>query len=170
MVRYRRSLADNPDDEFFLTLVTRNRANIFTSEEEYSALGRAWKKALDKAGGELIAWVFLPDHHHILFRMGDRPYAKTAGIVKRKVNRALSPDGGSLWQPRFWEHRIRDEKDRLQHVAYIHYNPVRHGHVASPVEWPYSSFTRYVEMGWESPEWSSGEECDSSGEDFGEST
>jgi putative transposase len=27
-------------------------------------------------------------------------------------------------------------------VDYIHFNPVKHGHVKSPVEWPYSSIHR----------------------------
>ncbi len=82
MVRHRRSLADNQDDEFFLTLVMRNRADIFTLKDPYAVLLHAWKTALDRARGAIIAWVFLPDHHHILFRMGNHPYARTAGIVK----------------------------------------------------------------------------------------
>jgi hypothetical protein len=38
----------------------------------------------------------------------------------------------SLWQARFWEHRIRDNRDNrdLQtYVDYILYNPVKHGYV-----------------------------------------
>ena len=34
-----------------------------------------------------------------------------------------------------------------RHVDYIHYNPVRHGHVASAAQWPYSSFGRFVNNG-----------------------
>ena len=30
----------------------------------------------------------------------------------------------AIWQRRFWEHRIRDERDFANHVQYIHYNPV----------------------------------------------
>ena len=42
---------------------------------------------------------------------------------------------------------IRDERDLARHTDYIHYNPVKHGHVAAPDEWPWSTFQKYVERG-----------------------
>ena len=38
-------------------------------------------------------------------------------------------------------------------MDYIHYNPVKHGYVSRPCDWPYSSFARCVERGWYSPDW-----------------
>ena len=32
----------------------------------------------------------------------------------------------NVWQIKFWEHQIRDERDYKNHVDYIHYNPVKH--------------------------------------------
>ena len=54
---------------------------------------------------------------------------------------------GSVWQKRFWEHRIRDERDYRVHCDYIHYNPVKHGHATSPLDWPHSTFHRAVRLG-----------------------
>jgi putative transposase len=42
------------------------------------------------------------------------------------------------------EHVIRDGRDYERHVDYIHYNPVKHGHVARVADWPHSSFHRFV--------------------------
>ena len=53
----------------------------------------------------------------------------------------------TIWQRRFWEHQIRDEKDFNQHMNYIHYNPVKHGMSRRVVDWPYSTFHRYVKNG-----------------------
>ncbi len=47
-----------------------------------------------------------------------------------------------IWQRRYWEHTIRDERDLTAHMDYIHFNPVKHGFVEHPVEWPHSSFRR----------------------------
>jgi len=58
-----------------------------------------------------------------------------------------------LWQRRFWEHTIRDERDHSHHVDYIHYNPVKHGLVRQVADWPYSSFHRYVRQGLLSDDW-----------------
>ncbi len=52
-----------------------------------------------------------------------------------------------IWQRRYWEHVIRDERDLHRHLDYLHYNPVKHGHVERVIDWPYSSFHRYVARG-----------------------
>jgi putative transposase len=58
-----------------------------------------------------------------------------------------------VWQPRFFEHTIRDEDDFLLHADYIHCNPVKHGLVGHPGDWRWSSFHRYVRLGFYPPEW-----------------
>ena len=62
----------------------------------------------------------------------------------------------AVWQRRFWEHQIRDEKDFARHVEYIHYNPVKHGLVKSPHDWAYSSFHCYVKQGIYKSDWGAG--------------
>jgi REP-associated tyrosine transposase len=52
-----------------------------------------------------------------------------------------------IWQRRFWEHAIRDEGDYARHMDYVHYNPVKHGHVTAVAQWPYSTFHRWVKAG-----------------------
>ena len=62
-----------------------------------------------------------------------------------------------MWQPRYWEHTVRSETDYRKHVEYIHYNPVKHGYVRMPSEWPYSSFMRYVNRNLYPEDWGSTE-------------
>jgi putative transposase len=38
-------------------------------------------------------------------------------------------------------------------MDYVHYNPVKHGHVTAVREWPYSTFHRLVEAGLYPPDW-----------------
>ncbi|MEZ5796814.1 MAG: transposase [Paracoccaceae bacterium] len=47
-----------------------------------------------------------------------------------------------IWQKRFWEHHIRDDRDFAEHVRYCWINPVKHGLVGHPAEWPCSSWRR----------------------------
>ena len=58
-----------------------------------------------------------------------------------------------IWQNRFWEHQLRNDLDFEKHVDYIHYNPVKHGYVDRPCDWPWSSFHRYVRKGWYEEAW-----------------
>ena len=60
-----------------------------------------------------------------------------------------------LWQSRFWDHVVRDECDVNRHMDYIHWNPVKHGHVGPPSEWPHSSFGHWQERDYYEPGWGS---------------
>jgi putative transposase len=51
-------------------------------------------------------------------------------------------DEAPIWQKRFWEHHIRDDRDFAEHVRYCWTNPVKHGLVGHPREWPFSSWHR----------------------------
>jgi putative transposase len=101
-----------------------------------SRIGRikvAFTKALRAAGG----WE----------RDGREAGGQCPPYSDRGRERRPQPQRGyaEVWQPRFWEHVIRDLDDRNRHLNYIHYNPVRHGYVTCPHQWEYSSFGQWVE-------------------------
>jgi putative transposase len=82
------------------------------------------------------------------------------------MSKVLKREKG-IWQRRYWEHTIRNERDLARHVDYIHYNPVKHGLVSRVCEWPYSSFHQYVKQGDIAADWG-GDIYDLSGSSFGE--
>ena len=85
-----------------------------------------------------------------------------------RVSASRSRKGeGGIWQPRFWEHTIRDDGDFARHMDYIHFNPVKHSYVQHVQDWPFSPVHRMVRLGCCPPEWAgrSVEEPDSG---FGE--
>lgn len=49
---------------------------------------------------------------------------------------------------------IRDDDDLEKHVAYLHYNPVKHGHVDQASAWPYSSIHKFIAQGMLDVDWS----------------
>lgn len=63
-----------------------------------------------------------------------------------------------MWQPRYYEHTIRNEDDLNEHLDYIHYNPVKHGLTTCPKDWNWSSFHRYVKDGIYPIDWCCGNE------------
>jgi putative transposase len=58
-----------------------------------------------------------------------------------------------LWQRRYWDHVIRDEADLVAHFDYIHYNPVKHGLVTRPEDWPHSSYLDWRRRGCYPERW-----------------
>jgi putative transposase len=117
---------------------------------------------------EVDAMVILPDHLHCIWILpdDDSDFSVRWRLVKSAFtrNRPMSSAGvisdsrlkkkeRGIWQRRFWEHMIRDEADLNRHRDYVHYNPVKHGLAASPKEWPYSSFKRFVKEGLYLEDW-----------------
>jgi putative transposase len=72
---------------------------------------------------------------------------------------------GATSQRRYWEHAIRDDQDLAAHLDYVHFNPVRHGYVSHPADWPYSSFHACVARGLYPSHWIG---SDDGGDDRGE--
>ena len=48
---------------------------------------------------------------------------------------------------------IVDERDLQIHADYIHFNPVKHGYVQRPIDWPFSSIHRYIRQGLLAADW-----------------
>ncbi len=42
-------------------------------------------------------------------------------------------------------------------MDYIHYNPVKHGFVKNPIDWPHSSLKTAVKMGFYERDWGGNE-------------
>lgn len=154
MSNYRR--ARIPGGSYFFTLVSNDRRSVLTGENVRMALRTAVQAVREEHPFSVEAWVLLPDHLHCLWRLpeGDSDYALRWAQIKRLTRHRLGiPPEGKLWQPRYWEHCIRDENDFARHVDYTHWNPVKHGLVRCAADWPYSTFHRFVAAGIYPADW-----------------
>ena len=149
MVQYRRNRVLG--GSYFLTLTLLDRAASHLVEN-VDALRGSFRKVQAEHSFLAEAVVIMPDHMHLLCTLpeGDADYSERVRLLKRYFTQSVThltarPHG--IWQPRFWEHTIRDEEDFSRHVDYIHFNLVKHGYVGSALEWPHSSFHRYVKEG-----------------------
>lgn len=149
-----------PGGVLFFTVVTYRRRRIFANDAAVTCLREAFRKVKAKRPFNVDAMVVLPDHLHCIWRLpqDDGDYSSRWREIKKAASRAIAPHANArherqVWQRRFWEHAIRDDDDWRRHVEYIHYNPVKHGHVERPADWPWSSFSRFVARGWHEPGW-----------------
>ena len=102
----------------------------------------------------------LSDHLHAVWTLpsGDDDIATRWRLIKSFFVRGLpraewrSPvrrqtGERGVWQRRFWEHAILDDADDAAHMDQVHFNPVKHGYVTLPGDWPYSTFHACVARG-----------------------
>jgi putative transposase len=168
MSRYRR--ANVCGGCYFFTVVTERRQPILIDGPVRIALRDAIIRVREQYPFEINAWVLLPDHLHAIWTLppNDANFALRWRLIKTHVTRTCghlyfnpqwltkrraSKQSGTLWQHRYWEHCIRDQKDFNHHMDYLHMNPVKHKLIKHASEWPYSSFHRYAREGIYSHDW-----------------
>lgn len=44
------------------------------------------------------------------------------------------------------------------YIDYIHYSPIKHGHVSCAADWPHSSFHRFAQRGVYALDWGTADE------------
>ena len=163
MTSYRRNFL--PGGSYFFTVnLWDRRSGLLT--EHVDALRVAFRETRARHPFEIDAIVILPDHLHAIWTLpeGDADFALRWRLIKAAFSRAL-PRGEAvsrsradkrergIWQRRYWEHTLRNEADVARHVDYIHFNPVKHGHVTRVRDWPHSSFHRMVKLGVYPDDW-----------------
>lgn len=143
---------------FFFTLTLADRSSDLLVRE-IERLRRVYIHVREHKLFKTVAICILPDHLHTIWSLpaGDSDFARRWSLIKAGFSRGLPAASSSssltrkrekgIWQRRYWEHAIRNNHDLEQHVAYIHFNPVKHGLVPRVSDWPHSSFHQYVKRG-----------------------
>lgn len=163
MPNYRRAWI--PGGCYFFTVALADRRSRLLIEQA-ALLRSALAEANYAQPFRVDAIVILPEHLHMVCTLpdGDGDYATRIARMKAGFSRSLTQGEyvsasrlrrreRGIWQRRYWEHVIRDEADLRAHIDYVHYNPVKHGHVDHVSQWPWSSFHRYVARGELARDW-----------------
>ena len=157
MSDYKRMYLSN--HSYFFTVVTARRRPIFAEEKNVQLLKAAFRDVQSRKAFKIEAICVLPDHLHCIWTMqGDSNFSIRWQMIKTYFSRRYrhwNPElkQVQIWQPRYWEHVIRDQNDFDKHVDYIHYNPVKHGLVNVIANWPYSSYRKFLSQGFYDDGW-----------------
>ncbi|MBU1471630.1 MAG: transposase [candidate division Zixibacteria bacterium] len=145
---------------YFITAVTYDRSPILVQNSDLLLTAMRMLEEID--GVEIVAWVIMPDHIHMVMDSGLEDLSRLMHRMKQKFAAQYRSrkriTSGRLWQHRFWDHMIRDDEDLRKHIDYIHYNPVKHGICRSPTDYPHSSFNEFLQNGYYDDEWGTKDE------------
>lgn len=149
----------------FITIVCREHLPLLRDPADKDALLACLKQLHATRTFKLYAWVILDDHLHLLIGDCTPDFSTVIGNFKQRALVRLRRSG--LWQSRFFDHVIRDDKDLHAHLDYIHYNPRKHGLVDVPAEYRWSSLARCIAKGIYPEQWGADAEPDSIGDGTG---
>ena len=168
-MRHRR--ANIPGATYFFTVnIADRKSNLLI--EHIDILRNAMRKIRQSHPFAIIAMVVLPDHLHAIWRLpeGDADFSLRWSLIKAAFSREIPKTEvirrsrkmkreRGIWQRRYWEHQIKNDDDLEKHVAYVHFNPVKHECVVNAVDWPYSSIHWKIARGNVNESWRCFEEA-----------
>jgi putative transposase len=118
-------------DHIHLMLVPNKRNTI-------SDVMRHIKGRFARKYNKLSRGINSPDYGISVHRTGNSSLPN-----KNQIHRAgnLSQPEANVWQESFYDHVIRNSKEFVERLNYIHYNPVKANLVDTPEDYKYSSAT-----------------------------
>jgi putative transposase len=126
---------------FFATTKTAMGKCILQSDRNAKLLIDVLRSLVTERRFQIGDFVIMPDHVHLLITVdGEMTIEKSMQLIKGRFSYRLKKEYGYLgevWQARFSEVRVDDEKSYLQHREYIAGNPVRAGLIDSAELYPY---------------------------------
>lgn len=162
-MRYRRAMASGACWFFTVNLADRQQDLLIRNIDQ---LREAIRHVRQQHLFEIVAMVVMPEHLHAIWQLppDDSDYPLRWSLIKTDFSRGLAKTERiresrhrkrehGIWQRRYWEHLIRDDRDLQAHVDYIHFNPTKRGYYIKPVDWSYSSIHRYIKRGWITSDW-----------------
>jgi putative transposase len=133
---------------YCITAANYEHAPIMMSPQRLTAFEDQLLGELVDAGAEIGAWVVLMNHYHFLVGVASIEVISAAlQHLHGSTSRAWNVEDDLTGQRKVW-YRFRDQymRDECQYyhaLNYIHYNPVKHGYVDTPYDWPWSSVHLY---------------------------
>jgi putative transposase len=132
---------------------TEDAGGAFRSERDYDYFVRLLRRRVTPAA-DVLAYALLPDHLHLLLRThedGRPPAGVVSGLlsVYTRMFNSAHQRRGRLFGGRYSRTEI-DPRYLGTVAAYVHLNPIWHGHAAGFDQWAWSSIHAYLDP---SPSW-----------------
>lgn len=142
----------------YITANTYRRLPLLINEHRINLLYEGLDEVYLKYDFRINGYVMMPDHIHFILVSRNNDLSEIMHNIKgyfahNMFKRKLYLSHNPIWQKSFYDHVIRNGKDLVAKLNYIHSNPLRAGLINEMAEYKYSSFKYYYDEKNESPVW-----------------
>ena len=150
-------------DLHFITCTCYRRLPLFRSARSRSMFAKILGEVRDRYGFQLVGYVVMPNHVHLLISECRKGTPSTVmQVLKQRVSRRLRAKKrrrsraqlglpfkeGRNSLPQFWQRRFHDfnvwsHRKKIEKLRYMHFDPVMRKLVRDPKDWPWSSYSHY---------------------------
>ena len=147
---------DYSNKAVYITTDTFKQRSFFVSDDRVNKIYEAFNEVYPRYDFKINGFIIMPTHCHFIIVSQKNDLSDIMHDIKGLAAfKALNCDliEGELWQRGFYDHVIRNEKDLIEKLNYIHQNPIRAALVKETSDYKYSSFKFYYENNCEVPGW-----------------
>ncbi len=130
-------------DLHLITFSCHQRLPYLDTAEARDCFERSLEQARTKYGFQIIAYVIMPEHVHLLLTEPPATtLSKALGSLKLSVSKQRPQR--PFWLPRYHDFNVFSRAKLLEKIHYIHQNPATRGLVPLAELWPWSSLPQYL--------------------------
>jgi putative transposase len=141
-----------PDAIYFVTGTIYKKTPLMNTEIKLSKFTEILFEQASKLKWGLEAWSVLPNHYHFVARSPKessslKSFIQAVHSISAKfINRIDNFPGRRVWY-NYWDSCITNETSYLARLHYVHMNPVKHGYVDNPEDYPFCSYSWFMISG-----------------------
>ena len=128
---------------YFVTASAYMKQNLFQRADVAELLIATMFRHRDSGEFAVYEYVVMPNHIHALLSLeDDQTLGRAMQLIKGGFSHALRESGlamKAVWQPKYYDHRVRDTGEYQRIRNYIRNNPIRRGLAMSIEQYPFSS-------------------------------
>ncbi|MHB1838176.1 MAG: REP-associated tyrosine transposase [Acidobacteriaceae bacterium] len=142
----------------FVTFSCYRRCSMFAEPATMRIFELALERGRLRFSLCVYGYVVMPEYVHLLIREPATPplkpkdglngppntVADAIKSLKQGVSRRLIGEGEHFWQKRYYDFNVRNRRQFVEKLRYIHRNPVKRGLCECPEDWEWSSFRHYA--------------------------
>jgi putative transposase len=134
---------------YMVAASTRNRKHVLGTPGKKRFVCDTLLNRAEMLGWSIEAWAVMTNHYHCIMRAPEAGSSLAAlvrsihSITARYLNRVDTSPGRRVWS-NYWDTCITNERSYLARLHYVHTNPVRHGLVQQPEDYPFSSYRWFL--------------------------
>lgn len=125
-----------------------NKMPLFREAADFRLYRKLWRIAKQRFGLEIYRWAWMTNHVHVLLKQTkDNGVAETMHFVQLRFARYFASKyawSGHVWESRYTNRLILDERYFVRCARYIEQNPVKAGLVQQAHDYRWSSAAFYA--------------------------
>jgi putative transposase len=117
-------------DLHFLTISCHRHTNILGTPTARDTLRQILEETRQKYAFQIIGYVFMSNHLHLLITEPEQAKLSTAiQVLKQRFSRTRREE--FVWEPRYHDFNVFTDAKRIEKLRYMHRNPIKAGLVTT---------------------------------------